>query len=337
MAFSSVRFQSLWSAFTLCAALPLAAQTSVDSTSDTSFGSDSAFWLGDQEEAVAPIFSEDELFDLGPQYLLIPSVPPHDWFHALIDFQYLKTSNPTLQEGSGDSSTDLFVLTAQFGVTTPKKKFLSGEWSNYTGVRYQVFRYGLSDRDEVIGGIPVENNDFNALSVFSDLYWNYELWQLRLGLRWTEFENDLNGSGFYNEIVPNWGVKRGIPISQNSILTVSYEGALYLTESTAFTFARDDLNDRFVNSLGASYLYRVSEKLYIEPSARVSYSVYDNTATGDREDTVVSIGVTASYYFNETMAIRVFGNHQRRNSTGLGISNYENTDIGLGGSLSLSF
>lgn len=337
MGISSVGLKFLVPVFALCASLPLAAQTAVDSTSDTSFRSDSFFWLEDEKEPVAPILSEDELFDLGPQFLLIPSIPPHNWFHATVDFQFLNTSNPTLAEGAGDSSTEVFVLTGQFGVITPKKKFLSGEWSHYTGVRYQAFRYGLSDRDEVIGGIPAKNNDFEALSLFSDLYWNHGLWQLRLGLRWTEFENDINGSGFYREVVPNWNVRRGFPINKDSILSVNYDGAIYRTKSNAFTFARDDLNDRFINSLSIVYLYRISEKLYVEPSARYSYATYDNVATGDREDAIWSVGITTSYYFSKNLAIRLFMNHQQRESTGLGISDYRNTDLGLGGSLSFRF
>lgn len=255
----------------------------------------------------------------------------------MLDFQYLSTSNPTLAEDSNGDSTDLFVLTAQFGIISPKKKIFSGEWESYTGIRYQIFRYGLANGNETIGGLPIRDNDFAAVTLYSDLYWNKGLWQLRTGLRWTELENDLNGSRFYREFVPNWSVQRKIPIGRDYLLTVSYDGAWYLSKSEAFTFARDDLNDRLINGLSLSLLHRVSEKLYLEPSVRANYVVYSNDAVGDREDTILSVGVAGTYYFTQSVALRLFVNHQARESTGLGVADYKNTDAGLGGSLSFRF
>ena len=324
----------------LCAvALPAHGQSVIDRTNETLFEEDAAERFEDdgwQTEA-APSLADDETYDLGPQYLLMPGTPAHEWFRAMVDFQYIRTSNPTLVEDDLRESSDLFLSSAQFGLMTPRKKFLTGEIESFTGIRYQLFRYGIADGNEDISGLPVRDNDFDALTLFSDLNWKKDLWQVKFGIRWTELENDLNGSGFYEEFVPNWSISRSFQHGRKGLFTAAYSGAWYITKSDSFTSFRDDLNDRVINTLSVSYLRRISQKLYVEPSVRASYAVYSNTLAGDREDTLLSARVNLIYYFKKDLAARFFVNHQERDSTGLGIADYGNTEVGLGGSLSFSF
>ena len=175
------------------------------------------------------------------------------------------------------------------------------------------------------------------MTLFSDAFWRHDDWTVRLGIRWTELENDLNGSGFYSEFVPSWGISKNIAVGENSLLVLGYDGAWFISENDTFSFVRDDLNDRVTNSVTASLIHRFNRALYVEPYARLSYAVYSNEPSGDREDVTLNLGLTASYYLRDNIALRFFTNYQDRNSSGAGIVDYENLDLGIGSSLTFSF
>lgn len=283
-----------------------------------------------------PALSDEENADLGPQYLLVPGTPAHNWFLALADFQWLRSSNPTLDDSAISEASDLAVATAQFGIETPAKAFLGGSISANGGIRYQIFRYGTID-EATIAGVPVDRNDFEGTTFFSKANWSKENWMVGLGLRWTQLDNNAQGSGFFEEFVPSWEVSRDFYTGPNTRVRLRYDGAYFATDSKALVAPFNDLNDRLSNSLSVSLLHRINRKLFIEPSIRYTFADYQGDLYNDREDKTLRLGASLSYFPQENLQLRLFSGYQKRNSNELGIVDYENWDLGLGTTLSMRF
>lgn len=314
------------------------AQSLIDESNASLEADDAAsVFAGEVVDHAPPQLYPGELEDLGPQYLLTPGTPAHDWLMALLDLQWLNSTNPTQAEGNSGRSADLRILTAQFGLQTPDKAVAGGQLAAQLGLRYQNFAYGQLTGDVVINGLPVSSSDFDAGSVFSEVKWTSGPWQARAGLRWTTLNNDQNGSDYYNEWAPSLALSRHFSLGSNTRLTLAYDGAYYVTNGVSVLTIRDDFNDRYSNALSLRLLYRLSSKVFIEPNARVNYTVFTDAPNGDREDTTASLGLNLSYYFNQDAVLRLFTTYQERQSTGLGIADYDNLDIGLGGTLSFQF
>ena len=316
------------------------AQSLIDESNASLEAEDAPSVFEEEEESYTlsqpPLLYPGELEDLGPQYLLTPGTPAHDWLMALLDLQWLHSTNPTQAEGDSGRSADLRILTAQFGLQTPDKAVAGGQLAAQLGMRYQQFEYGQLSGDVVINGLAVSASDFDGTSVFSEAKWTRGSWQARAGLRWTTLNND-SGSDYYNERVPSWALSRHFSIGANTRLTAAYDGAYYATNGVSVLTIRDDFNDRFSNALSLRLLYRLTSKCFVEPSARINYTVLTDDPNGDREDTTAGLGLNLSYYFNHDAVLRLFANYQERRSTGLGIADYENLDLGLGGTLSFQF
>lgn len=328
--------RSLLFSLGLGAALSVGAQSPLETAQSEIEKPDPASVFADDLEQLPPLF-EDETRDLGPQYLLLPGEPAHDWFSAIVDLQWLNTTNPTQDEDAASRSADLRILTGQFGLRTPEQTLFEGTWETLSGIRYQRFDYGNLSGDVEINGVPVSESDFEAVTLFTNLSWTRQNWSLRLGLRWTELENDQQGSGFYRETVPNWGLSRDFLLDANSRLRFSYEGAYFFSENESFVTVRDDLNDRFSNTASVSLLRRFNSKLYVEPSVRLNHSDYTNDPNGGREDLTLAVRASVYYYFSERVSLRLFTSYQKRHSDGLAVPDYTNWDLGLGGTLAIQF
>jgi hypothetical protein len=321
----------------LYAASSLSAQTVLDSANQALTEEDPASQFKSGQKA--PVLFEDEFEDVGPQYLLVPGTPAHDWFRALLDFQWFNTTNPTLADDANRRSADLMVATAQFGALTPSHSILQGEADLHAGYRYQYFEYGeLTGDDTLINGQPVRNSDFRAHSVFADGQWSSNDWKLDMGARYTELNNNTSGRNFYNEFAVSWGVSKDFYFGQDALLTLGYDGAVYNTSSeTGAAFLRDDFNDRVAHAVSARLVYRVNSKLYAQPYLRVNHADYDEDPNGERRDITTTLGASLSYYFKPNASIRLFASYQTRDSNGAGISDYSNVDTGIGGSFSFKF
>lgn len=322
----------------LGATLPALAQSPLDTVNEALEYDQptSAFTVESNGEEAVPSFADEENADVGPQYLLVPGAPAHDWFQAVADFQLIRSSNPTLDTNSTKEASDLAVATAQVVAQTPDHSFLGGSANASAGVRYQIFRYGTFD-DADIAGTPVDRNDFEGYSFFANLDWQKDNWRARLGLRWTGLDNDSEGSRFYEELVPTWELSRDFFAGRDTRIRLKYDGAYYATDSQTVLPQFDDLNDRLAHSLSVSLLHRLNQKLYLEPTARVTYADYQGNLNDDREDTTVRLGASLSYVLNENIQLSIFTGYQKRDSNETGIADYENWDLGIGTTLSLRF
>ena len=333
-----LKHQRSFCLFFILAMAPMShGQTVLDTANEKLEDDTSNPFIGPQNEGTAPMLLEDEFEDIGPQYLLVPGKPIHNWFSGLLDIQWMNSSNPTQADDNRKKSADLRVLTAQVHAVTPEKNFAGGRFSALAGFRYQIFDYGTLSGDKNINGIPVSQNDFEAMTLFGHAKWNYEQWKLQLGLRWTQLNNDSGGSDFYHELVPSFSLGHEFVLSKNTMLTAEYDIAHYATTGQSAFNIRDDFNDRVTQGFSLRLLHRLSPKLYLQPMARVQYAIYSDDPNGDREDTTYSLGLNLSYYHNSYIVLRLFSNYQNRHSNGLGITDYDNLNLGMGGSLSYKF
>lgn len=314
----------------------LTAQTIIEDANE-SLNQEDPIWAF-QEGEEAPMLLEEEFEDVGPQYLLTPGSAAHEWFRAILDLQWFNSTNPTFTDDNSQESADVMVATAQIAAVSPEYAVLEGSAEIQGGYRYQLFEYGNLSGDEIINGQPVSQNDFRAHTLFVDSKWEKDDWRVTGGLRYTQLDNSLSGHDFYNEFVLSWGLARNFSLSSDALLTLSYHGSAFFTESeTGAVFFRDDFNDRVSNGLNARLTYRVNSKLFIQPNARLTYSDYSSDPNGDREDTITSIGCTLSYYVKPDIVIRLFANYRNRDTNGVGIADYSNLDTGLGGNFSFKF
>lgn len=285
-----------------------------------------------------PVFFEDEMDDIGPQYLLTPGTPPHDWFHAVLDGQILYVSNPTLADDDSANGTDLIVLTAQFEARSRGENLLGGEAFVSAGLRYQVFQYGsLSDPDELVDGLPVSANDFEAASVYGYIKWTRDKWDVRVGLNWSELYNDSSSGGFYKELFPSISVSRIVTLDEATILRLGYSGSWYFSQSESFALPRDDFNDRITNTLSASIMHQLFEGFTVSPGLSANSSVYTNDLNGGRDD--ITLAATLFFTFDpfEHASFRFQIGAQKRYSSQDAIVEYESYDSGLGGTFNYSF
>ena len=288
----------------------------------------------------APAISEDELEDVGPQYLLKVK-PSREWFEALFDSQYYYTSNFNLNEEEsefnqvGEIDTGMLVSTAQFAFAPTPFRVGNGWLGPRVGYRHQWYNYGLDNTEN-----QLNNFDFDTQTIFGEVTYSFlENWFARVGLDWTRLLNheDVGNredySEFYKEYLPEWEIQRLIKLSPESLFIVGYEGNYHHTEVDPFPNAY--INDRMDHILTLSYLHQLTPNLILQPYYRFTYT--DFWENGDRNDFLHSFGFLVSYYFNRWSSLRLFVNYDNRESDDPLVPDYEKVDAGVGASLIFRF
>lgn len=288
----------------------------------------------------APSITQDELEDVGPQYLL-RFKPRREWFEALFDVQYYYTSNFNLNEKEsklnrvGEIDTGVLVSTAQFAFAPTPFRVGDGWLSPKAGYRHQWYNYGLDNSDN-----QLNNFDFDVQTFFGELTYNFlENWYARVGLSWTRLLNheDVGNredySEFYKEYLPEWEIQRFIKLGSESLLVVGYEGNYHHTEVDPLPNAY--INDRMDHMLTINYLHQLTPHIVLQPYYRFTYTDY--WENGDRNDFLHSLGLIVSYHFNRWSNLRLFVNYDKRESDDPLIPDYEKVDAGGGATLILRF
>ena len=288
----------------------------------------------------APAITEDEIEDVGPQYLL-RFKPTREWFEAFFDVQYYYTSNFNLNEEEselnrvGEIDTGVLVSTAQFAFAPTPFRVWDGWLSPRVGYRHQWYNYGLDNTEN-----QLNNFDFDVQTIFGEVTYNFlENWYARIGLSWTRLLNheDVGNredySEFYKEYMPEWEIQRLIKLSPESLLVVGYEGNYHHTEVDPLPNAY--INDRMDHILTLNYLHQLTPNLVLQPYYRFTYT--DFWENGDRNDFLHSLGLIVSYHFNRWSSVRLFVNYDHRESDDPLVTDYEKVDAGAGASLIFRF
>ncbi len=278
-------------------------------------------------EETAPQILEDELFDLGPQFLLKEKQKRFNFLFES-ELRFSVSSNTTFVEDDPDSSTLTIFSNTLSIAPSATKSWNSGNLSLKAGLRYQFFRYGLlSDDNKLVSNLAVDSNDFDTFVPFANINYLRKNFFSSLSLRYLNIENRATDSHSYNEIVPYWTAGLFYNLSINQSLLIKYDGNWRETDTESAGLQADGWNDRSDHAI--SLIYRISKgKLIFEPSIRFQYSKY-TYSTRDRDDYYAGISGSAYYSINQFLTLRVFSTYEFRESSETTTADYELGEIGL--------
>jgi hypothetical protein len=277
----------------------------------------------------APELYPGENDDVGPQSILKLNARRTHW-EFLADSQYLYTDNNRLAE-TGKIDTGLAINTVQAAMAPSAYPLGSGMFAPRVGVRSQWYNYGL-------GGESGEDVlDFNAQTAFIAGTFQYQqVWEFGAEVDYTRLLAQRNYDEFYTEWTPMLFVQRYIPISENLVLALSWQGMYHFT--SVDPLPREDVNDRFDNVLGVTLSYMPIQKLALQPFYRFQHTYYPETALGDsRQDIFNIVGASVNYFFTRNFAARIVASGTFRESDDPFTSDYSKLDAGLGASFLIRF
>lgn len=287
------------------------------------------------EEAVAPQLYPGEFEDLGPQFLLL-APPPREWLQFYLDVMAYRTSNATLVQ-SNTGSSDLSVATFEVSIMPVEWSVFGGKLEPVVGLGAQVFRYGFfGDRNKVISGLPVNENDFNALMPFAELTWEKGPWFAFTGVRYSRLYNTTADVTFYTEWMPYWSVGYQLNLSDVSALFLQYEGDYRFSDTESFGLNPPSINDRLDQAILLTYSHLWWNRLVTQLGYRCQFSHYTNAAQ-PRNDVYNTFALTAGWYFNRALSVRLFTSYEMRNSSASFPASYTNWNVGGGANLTLRF
>jgi len=277
----------------------------------------------------APELYPGENTDVGPQRILRRNVPK-TYFDVLFDSQFFYSENANFAQQPYAISSPVFVNTVQAVFTTPVKEFGPGKIAGAIGLASQWYNYG-DNRLEAL--------DFNAETVFVSGKYTIGKWQIGAGINLTRLVNQENYDETYREFMPNLGVQRVIPLNDRMFFAVGDLVDYHLTEVPSVAGSATDINDRFDNIASVTFTWQPTHHLIIQPYYRFQYSYYqhDTLETGDRNDYLQSLGLTAAYYFNSKVSVRAFYNYNRKQSSDAYTPAYLEMNGGVGVTLDIKF
>jgi hypothetical protein len=290
--------------------------------------------------------------DAGNQRIAEPRTLPIK-LSAAYDVQAYYVDNVRLAT-PGSSKEEAVILANTLAVRGEFRSWAIGDalLTPSVGFNFQRFYHGVGQGSE-----------------FSDL--NFDSYSVPLSLRY-RFGNEweatasltggavysFEGSSYYHKIFSSWspslGLRKLVSVADNQLISLGTGVSYSLTRSdqdsvpAGFSEFRDDRNDKWDLSLDAAYYY-LHGKWVISPYVRLAYSDYQHyqetsllplSATNvDRRDLTGSAGFSVSYNVTAWASARLFTSYDWRDSEGDDAYDYsyENTNLGVGLSLSASF
>jgi len=338
-----LKFRSLFPLCGILASLPVLAQNNPSTNREGAqiAETDRQYLESLERTGGIPYLYDGEFEDIGPQILLVPGSSKHLWFQALIDSQWLYNSNPTFTTSDQKVGADVWITTAELRVIAPAfeinafgesdglLEFSAGGWA-------QTYVYGtLTGRDEIVQGIPMKDNDFTGITFFGELEYEQGPWFAGAGIRWTRLSNTNGSEGFYREWVPSWELGYRVPVGDRNLIALRYDGSWHSTENETFNVLRDDLNDRWSNTLSVVWTRLIVPGWFLQPYAALTYDSYTN-ADG-REDLTGLAGVVLAWQINDFLTTRILASYRHRESNKDFIADYDQFNTGLGISLNARF
>jgi hypothetical protein len=277
----------------------------------------------------APELYAGENTDVGPQRILRVNPRP-TYFDLVLDSQFFFSDNANYAQEPFSVASPVFVNTVQASFAPPARRLGPGQIAGAIGVVGQWYNYG----DNRLAAL-----DFNAQTVFVNGRYNLGNWQFAAGVNLTRLVNQENYDETYREFMPNFSVQRVIPLNDRMFFAIGDLVDYHLTEVPSVAGSRTDINDRFDNIASLTFTWQLTHQLLLQPFYRFQYSYYqhDTLATSSRDDYLQSFGITAAYYFNKNLSLRVFFNYNRKQSDDVFTPAYHEMNGGLGASFDLKF
>lgn len=324
-----------------------------------------------QEEA--PSLYQDEFDDVGRQFL-VKVKPRRTWVEARVDSQFYYTSNFGYTEPDTDPDpidTSVLLSTAEFAIS-PTFDLGGGKLNPRLGYRHQWYNYDIVENNIDIDGLGfgLNNFDFDIQTVFAEARYTFpdQEWYCFIGAEWNRYlshEQPVNDyDEFYKEFLPYLGIQKSFPLGESALFSIEYDAYLHVTEVTPASdlltadgiplFTVDDsgnpvpaaqfdprpnayINDRMDHVLTLTFAYMPLESVILRPFYRFMYTDYLKGDWGDRNDTIQTIGLVATWDLAKWCQLRGFISYDHHESDDERIPDYRKWDAGSGVSLSVKF
>jgi hypothetical protein len=282
-----------------------------------------------------------EASDVGPQSVL-RFKPRRHLLEAFADVQYFHTDNMFLARDIKQGA-DVLVSTVQAALAPTPYEFNGGRLAPRLGYQHQWFNYGLAgsatvpvlELDHGFRSASLDEFDFNAMTVFSDVAWSRDNWTFTLGGDFRRLMDSGDYSEFYREFVPRWSVRRDFFTSAKTVLSIGYEGDYRVTD-TQFVppAAGDNFNDRTDHSLVLVGSWRLCRYAILQPSYRFQYTHFTST---DRDDFFHSFGLTLYCPVTDNITLRGYVSYDNQKTDGFYVQSYQALSVGAGMNLTVRF
>jgi hypothetical protein len=282
----------------------------------------------------APETYTNENTDIGEQHILRVIPRPTMW-EVVLDSRAFYTDNATLSQrtpGNPLTSSSVFVNTVSAAFAPTPYKLGVGRFAPTIGISDQWWNY---EGPHLPGGTPVSSIDFNAQTAFMGAkYLLPENWMLFGNFNYTRIvQQPYYSVEFYHEFVPSAGVQKLFQISQNSLVSASFQTD-YHFGSVIQPFTLADSQDHWDGTFSIAYSWQPAPKLVVQPYYRFTYAYYqfDTAHNSGRNDLLNSFGLSVSYYFTRWLSLQVFDNYDARSSddNSFGVNQgYRAFDFGL--------
>jgi hypothetical protein len=291
-----------------------------------------------------PEFYEGETSDIGPQSVLQVK-RQRTYFQAFADEQFFYTDNVFLAN-HGQQGASVLISTVQAALAPSPYELGGGLFSPRIGYQQEWFSYGLADSDTVLvypslQRVNINQFDFNAGTVFSDVAWSRQNWTLTVGCDYRRLLSSEDYDEFYHEFVPRWAVRRDFQLCDSVSVSAGYEGDYRFTESAppaapnpTSPIYPNTYNDRTDQSLVLFANWQLCPHAILQPFYRLQYSHY--TQIG-RDDWLNSFGLTLYCPITQQISLRTFVTYDIANTDGFYVQDYQKFDGGAGLNLTVSF
>lgn len=289
--------------------------------------------------ANAPEIYPGESEDLGTQRLLSEK-PVVRYFEANVDTQYTYTSNANLDH-TNPKDTGVWATTLSLTFSPEAIEVGPGKLNLSAGYRHLFWVYDLKKQSG-----PLNYGNFELSSLFMAARYSFnETWRASLGLDYNRvltnsrsswrLSRDLEPGSWKEAYVawnPNWSLDKTFSLSSKVFASLSYSGGYHFTHTDPYPTSW--VNDHLDNSLMGSLIYQFSEKLMLQPYARVQHSLYTRSGNvkGDehRRDFTRSLGANVMYTFSDRWSARASISGEFRNSNDPNVTDYSKFESAIG-------
>jgi hypothetical protein len=289
------------------------------------------------ESNSVPQLYEGETGDVGPQSV-VQARERHQFFEAYADVQYFYTDNILLKERP-KTDTGVLVSTVQAALAPTAYPFANGSLAPRLGYRHEWFDFGLDGEKFPFSPLKLNDLDFNAQTVFSDVLWTRGHWSFGGGLQWTRLMQTDGYQQFYQEWVPNWRAQWTFPLCEKSTFAVSYDGDYRFTHIAPqfLEFATSDAVNRTDHTLALTFTEVLCKHAVFQPYYRMQYTHFTAYPDGPRNDYLSSVGAGLYFILCPNFNVRTFVNYDILASGNPRVNDYRKLDAGGGIDLSIRF
>ena len=283
-----------------------------------------------------------ESSDVGPQSV-IQTKAHRTYIQAFADEQWFYTDNMFLAN-QNKQGADVLVSTLQAALAPTPYDFAGGQLAPRLGFQQQWFNYGIASSAQVaaynfnthtINNVNIDQFDFNAMTIFTDVAWRKQNWTFTLGGDFRELLQSDNSHEFYKEYVPRWAARRDFYTSEKTVFSIGYEGDYRLTDTQNVPPQNgSNFNDRTDNSLVLIGSWQLCRYAILQPSYRFQYTHF---TAATRDDYLNSFGLTFYCPINDYITLRTYVSYDSLKTDGFYVQNSQTFNAGGGINLTVRF